>query len=351
VPFVLFASSWFHFPAHTLLAVSDAQGSSQGHLWYDPHGSVLTSTLPVTLTQRLLSSQGLDSRLGLVYHGDGRYYDPVIAHTLQPDPFGGVPQLPQSLNRYAAIPLGPSGVVQAANQGLNPLLTVAGKGALKTTISATAGQRLVAIAESQLPLVVAHRAAGMQLTLIMSRWARYRYFSSGAASPFEWGSVAMPGWGRSFRAYTVKGLVTEVEPGLFLTESGELVETGVLPKSAAVLTAEAFTPVNITRFIAGGSFAFLLSAGVQLWFDYPNPYLSGEQKSKRTALAGVGGLGAWGTGTVTTLALTWAGAGAWAGHIGMGVGFVAGFIWFGFAQPAIFEARGMSPKRNLAPLY
>jgi hypothetical protein len=33
--------------------------------------------------------------------------------------------------------------------------------------------------------------------------------------------------------------------------------------------------VNITRFIAGGMFAVALSAGVQLWFDYPNPYLSG----------------------------------------------------------------------------
>ena len=161
----------------------------------------------------------------------------------------------------------------------------------------------------------------------------------------------MTGWGRSFRAYTVRGLVTELEPGLFLTESGELVETGVLPKSAAVLTAEAFTPVNITRFIAGGSFAFLVGAGVQLWFDYPNPYLSGEQKIKRATWAGRGGVLAWGAGTVTTVALTWAGAGAWAGPIGAGVGFVAGFIWFGFAQPAIFEARGVNPKRNLAPLH
>jgi hypothetical protein len=80
-------------PAHTMLSVSDAQGTDQGHLWYDPHGSVLTSTLPITLTEQLLSSQGLDSRLGLVYHGDGRWYDPALAHTLQPDPFGGVLQL------------------------------------------------------------------------------------------------------------------------------------------------------------------------------------------------------------------------------------------------------------------
>jgi hypothetical protein len=64
---------------------------------------VLTTTLPITLTGQLLSTQGLDSRLGLVYHGDGRWYDPSIAQALQPNPFGGVPHLPQTLNRYAAL--------------------------------------------------------------------------------------------------------------------------------------------------------------------------------------------------------------------------------------------------------
>jgi hypothetical protein len=121
-------------PTNTMLAVSDAQGTDQGHLWYDPHGSVLTSTLPVTLTEQLLSSQGLDSRLGLVYHGDGRWYDLAIAHSLQPDPLGGVPQLPQTLNRYAV----PSGgtVVGQVSPGLHPLLATAAKGASKTAATA-----------------------------------------------------------------------------------------------------------------------------------------------------------------------------------------------------------------------
>ena len=92
-------------------SVSDAAGQAVGRVQYDPYGEVITSTLPVDLTDRLFT--GLDSRLGLVYHGDGRYYDPAIAHNLQPNPLGGVPHLPQTLNRYAI----PVGVVSPSRLG------------------------------------------------------------------------------------------------------------------------------------------------------------------------------------------------------------------------------------------
>jgi hypothetical protein len=331
--------------AHTLLAVSDAQGSSQGHLWYDPHGSVLSSTLPVTLTQRLLSSQGLDSRLGLVYHGDGRYYDPAIAHTLQPDPLGGVPQLPQTLNRYA-VPSGAS-VAGQVSPGLHPLLATATKGTAKTALTALIANPARG---ALIGLLTAPRPTGTLLTLIMSRWARYQYFSSGAASPFEWGSVAMTGWGRSFRAYTVRGLVTEIEPGLFLTESGELVETGVLPESAAVLTAEAETRAILSGTSAlwlkhgiGMSWAVALNFAVQYWFDLRNPYLTPQQRWARARwAAGFGGIVGYG--------LSYAAAAAFGGPVGIAVGFTWGLIWFGVLQPRVFEGEGLSPKRNLAPL-
>jgi hypothetical protein len=39
---------------------------------------------------------------GLVHLGGGRYNDPARGRPLQPDPIGGPPAVPQTLNRYAA---------------------------------------------------------------------------------------------------------------------------------------------------------------------------------------------------------------------------------------------------------
>ncbi|MEW5956937.1 MAG: hypothetical protein AB1801_04380, partial [Chloroflexota bacterium] len=339
-------------PTGASLTITDENGEQVGYLLYDAYGNVLEKDLSPEL-ETALAGQGAvgDPDTGLVHLGGGRFYDPGLGRPLQPNPTITAPMVPQALNRYSATPIGQPGVGEGASTHLHPLLVTAGKGVLKSTISATIGRRLAALAENRLPFIVAYRPTGrMELTLFMSRWARYKYFASGAASPFEGSGIPVPGWGRSFRAYAVRGLVTEIEPGLFLMENGELVETGALPKSATVLTAEMLRPVNITRFIAGGAFAFVLSAGVQYLGDVGNPYLSSEQISRRVSIAGVGGTIAWGVGTGTTLALAWAGAGAWAGPIGIGTGFVTGFIWFGFVQPVIFEGSGLSPKRNLAPL-
>jgi hypothetical protein len=61
-----------------------------------------------------------DPNTGLVYLGDGRYYDPALGRPLQPNPAGGPPTVPQALNRYATTPWGAPGVAQGvANNAFN----------------------------------------------------------------------------------------------------------------------------------------------------------------------------------------------------------------------------------------
>lgn len=69
------------------------------HIWYAPLSRVIQNTLPATLTEKLAGH--LDTATGLQYHG-ARYYDPWVGSYVQPDPFGGLPQAPQSFNRYGA---------------------------------------------------------------------------------------------------------------------------------------------------------------------------------------------------------------------------------------------------------
>jgi RHS repeat-associated protein len=100
----------------TSLAVTKANGDEVGHVLYDGYGAVLTSTLPATLTTILAGSGDVpDPDTGLVYLGAGRHYDPALGRPLQPDPIGGPPTVPQALNRYAATPWGPPGVVEGAD--------------------------------------------------------------------------------------------------------------------------------------------------------------------------------------------------------------------------------------------
>ncbi len=103
-------------PTSTSLLIVDTDGMTQGRVLYDGYGAVLTSTLPATLTTTLAGSGDVpDPDTGLVYLGDGRWYDPALGHPLQPNPAGGPPALPQALNRYSPTPWGPPGVSQSVS--------------------------------------------------------------------------------------------------------------------------------------------------------------------------------------------------------------------------------------------
>lgn len=252
--------------------------------------------------EQILSSQRLDSRLGLVYHGDGRWYDPAIAYTLQPDPFGGVPQLPQTLNRYAVTPVG--SVVGQVSPGLHPLLVMTGGEAGQETISALAGSALKRYAQ---------RTGRFYVTanLALIKRAGYETFFR---------RVAPPGWGRSTQF--VSPLLREVDEGYEVLEGllqgrrivsempGEALESAVVsnrwPVSgfgfvAANDTAlKAFIRSRVGKlFLEDAGIPFLLDFGFQLVEDWSNPRLTPELKAKRATISGI--VGVFGSGVAYVL--------------------------------------------------
>jgi len=73
-----------------------------GRVQYDPYGEVLTSTLPVTLTDRLFTGARFNGTIGL-YQMGARWYDPALGRWLQADTIVPEPGNPQALNRYAYV--------------------------------------------------------------------------------------------------------------------------------------------------------------------------------------------------------------------------------------------------------
>ena len=92
------------------VAVSDAAGQAVGSVQYDPYGEIITSTLPVTLTDRLFTGQRLDSSTGLYYY-NARYYDPYLGRFIQPDTLVPHPLNPQAWNRFSYVYNNPASYV------------------------------------------------------------------------------------------------------------------------------------------------------------------------------------------------------------------------------------------------
>ncbi len=137
-------SLYYHVndPTGTSLVMVDVNGDEVGRMLYDGYGTVLTNTLPLTLTGTLPDTP--DAATGLVHLGGGRYYDPALGRPLQPNPMGGPPTLPQALNRYTATPLGQPGVYEAVNTNNN--LTSFALASGSNAISAGSGMFLSAYA-------------------------------------------------------------------------------------------------------------------------------------------------------------------------------------------------------------
>ncbi|MEW5959831.1 MAG: hypothetical protein AB1801_19060 [Chloroflexota bacterium] len=110
----------------------DDTGAEAGHIIYDALGSVveMTPDLPASLASHLDAS-------GLQWDGN-RYYDPWAGLYTQPNPFGGLPDAPQSLNPFAAVSgaIASYGTAQSGDGNLPPLVVDVGKSTVSSLASA-----------------------------------------------------------------------------------------------------------------------------------------------------------------------------------------------------------------------
>jgi RHS repeat-associated protein len=82
--------------------VADATGAEVGRAIYDPYGAILTSTIPLTVTDRLFTGQRWDATIGL-YDYNARFYDPQTGTFIQPDSIVPDPGNPIAWNRFAYV--------------------------------------------------------------------------------------------------------------------------------------------------------------------------------------------------------------------------------------------------------
>ena len=89
-----------HLGSTTLVA--DDYGNQVGYAYYDPYGTILTNTLPATLTDRLFTGQRWDAITNL-YDYRARAYDPATGSFIQPDSIVADAFNPAAWNRYSYV--------------------------------------------------------------------------------------------------------------------------------------------------------------------------------------------------------------------------------------------------------
>ncbi len=340
-------------PSGTSLLLLDENGDEAGQMVYDAFGGVLTSTMPLAVSDALPGVP--DAVTGLVHLGRGRWYDPALGRPLQPNPAGGPPTVPQALNRYTATPLGQPGVFQAAQT--NPV-----------------GQ-IIQSSFNQVPGLL----AGPPTTAVaLHLWAQTIYKSI----PSGFGVVQLQGTVRSLRflddsfttvstrladgwfsrpfSFFFKGsrMRTAIGRAYIGDTADEIIQfqarLGQRGITARLLSREFDEVIDVAATSASRSVAKglgevigvgiggLFNAGIQFAYDYDNPYLTGSQKFQRAGVSGIAGGVAGGIGL--------AAAGVWGGPVGLGVAFTLGVVLELEVVPWVFEKIGAIPTRNLSTL-
>jgi len=347
-------------PTGTSLTMVDDNGHEAARLLYDAYGGVLTSTFTDSALSTALAGQSAtaDPATGLVHLGNGRYYDPALGRPLQPNPAGGAPAAPQSLNRYAVTSMGQVGVGEGA--GGDPLAialwhqvpgTIAGVAIDLAPASRVAETQLWGLIEmSHLPVT--------GLSGMVSRFTTSR--AGQALTRLPWGAgdwIAAKYAGRSrnimleMRLDKGGSLADELLAGGGVVSSRYASARLLRQWEESVIERGTYGGLFKNRALwAGATFSGIASSAFQIYDDWGNPYLTGQQKTSRVIISGFTSLAAAYAGAEIGAkigTLIEPGGGTIGGAIG---GFTLGLTVELWGTPWIFEWVGATPKRDLAPL-
>jgi hypothetical protein len=294
-------------PTGTSLAITKANGDELGHVLYDAlrqaqgrlYGAVLTSTVPATLTTTLAGSGDMpDPDTGLVYLGDGRYYDPTLGRPLQPNPVGGPPALPQALNRYAATPWGPPGVAEGMLNGLPPVVSAFGRQLPGAALSVQGMPQLAQLLTRPFMKTVPIDTGIIEIVgpRASVRFLEAEGFETLAVQPAS--GLPHGPLSRVFKGLQIQTLrgrmgiagALAANPAFAEGESislGRGVTARLAARDIEYMLDDVATQAATRRLAntLGVGVAGILSAGFQYANDYGNPYLAGQQKLNRALIS------------------------------------------------------------------
>lgn len=335
-------------PSGSSLTYTDETGVSAGRILFDPYGGVLENSIPIdSPLMRTLNRTSLpNTDTGLVHLGNGRYYNPALGRPLQPNPAGGAPTVPQSLNRYAATSLGQVGVAEGAVATTS--LSWLREQIVKTPLGLTLGD-------------LSSRRFGDALDFALKRTVRFQSFVTSGREIVNRGfDYKMP---RSFikqkvsvweeMGYEYTSQTIRKSRSIIREHIGLAPEISGSPYRTVEKITEEFSPgyIGFKSLAADLGIGLLLDTGFQIYGDWDNPYLTTRQKIRRAEISGVGSLGitAVGLGIRGGLIYLEVGSGP-AGWIALGGTLLADYIWGTAGKPVVFEYFGSNSTRNLYPL-
>jgi hypothetical protein len=346
-------------PSGTSMQIVDSQGITAGHVLSDPYGRVIDKNLTSEFEEALAGTGSLvDPTTGLVHLGGGRFYAPELGRSLQPDPMGGPPVVPQALNRYAATVVGQPGVAEAAAPSFTGLSLAASfvKSAAAETLARTTWGPLGYAQTRILREAYAEISVTASNTAMKNAARRIEELGGGLLDPSV--GLGKAGSGKYTRVFKL---------GQGLTTVDDLIRDANLPTTrgwnAILKINNVDEVVKTSRFArlgwlsnAKGNVLFdaALSAGFQWWEDSYNPYLSPIQKGGRSGIVAIGGGVSSGIGLFAGSLACGPGAGICATGVVVAIttAMIVNAFWSYKVQPWIFDKVEplQPPPRNLKPL-